>query len=62
MPWCGGPALLGYATGAYGMGNVLSNVILARSEIGNTTRMLHFDALVAAVGWGLVSVVTSVPV
>ena len=57
----GGPALLGYATGAYGVGNVLSNVILARSDVQNTTRMLHLGALVAAIGWGLVSFVTHVP-
>lgn len=57
----GGPALLGYATGAYGVGNVLSNVVLARSETRDTTRMLHLGALVAATGWGLVAYVTSVP-
>jgi hypothetical protein len=48
----GGTALLGYATGAYGMGNVLSNVILAGSEIGNTMGRLHFDASVADVWVG----------
>ncbi len=58
----GGPALLGYATGAYGAGNVLSNLVLARSEIRNTARMLHAGALVAALGWALVAWVTAVPV
>ncbi len=58
----GGPALLGYATGAYGVGNVLSNLVLAHSDIRNTTRMLHLGALVAALGWALVAFVISVPV
>jgi len=57
----GGPALLGYATGAYGAGNVLSNLVMARSNIRNTARMLHLGALVAAVGWAGVAFVTSVP-
>jgi MFS family permease len=57
----GGPALLGYATGAYGAGNVLSNLVLARSEVRHTTRMVHLGALVAAVGWAGVAIVTNVP-
>ena len=58
----GGPALLGYATGAYGAGNVLSNLVLAHRDVRNTARMLHLGALVAALGWALVAFVTSVPV
>jgi hypothetical protein len=57
----GGPALLGYATGAYGVGNVLSNLVLSRSTIRNTTRMIHLGALVAAIGWGSVALATNVP-
>jgi DHA3 family macrolide efflux protein-like MFS transporter len=57
----GGPALLGYATGAYGVGNVLSNVLIAGRDIRNTTRMVHLGALIAAIGWGFVGGVTNVP-
>ncbi len=57
----GGPALLGYATGAYGVGNVASNVFLARRPVRNTSRVLHLGAFVAALGWLIVAAVTHVP-
>ena len=57
----GGPALLGYATGAYGVGNVASNLVLARRPVRNTTRMVHLGALTASLGWLAAAFVGDVP-
>ena len=57
----GGPALLGYATGAYGVGNVASNLVLASRPIRNTMRMIHLGALIASLGWLLAARVETIP-
>ena len=58
----GGPALLGYATGAYGVGNVASNLVLTRVRVKRTSRLLHLGGLTAALGWIAVASSTQVPV
>lgn len=57
----GGPALLGYATGAYGVGNVASNVFLVNRRVKNTTRLVHLGALTAALGWLAAAFITQIP-
>ncbi len=58
----GGPALLGYATGAYGVGNVASNLLFARFRVKRVSRMLHLGGVTAALGWIAVAFSTEVPV
>lgn len=57
----GGPALLGYLTGAYGAGNVASNLVLTRAAARRTARVMHLGAIVAGTGWLLLANTGAVP-
>ena len=55
-----GPEWLGYVLAAYGVGNVLANLVVARLDALPTGRTLFAGAMVAALGWMLFAVTTNV--
>lgn len=57
----GGPVLYGYLVGAYGVGNVASNLLLTWRPVRPTTRWMFVGALVWGVGMAGAGLAPSVP-